>query len=311
MRIVFVGCGAVGGYFGGRLLQSGEDVSFVARKRQFEVLKQQGLTINSIAGDAKLSDIQVMQAPDGDFKADIIFVTVKTFQLSGALPAIKSLLAPHTRVIPLLNGVSAAKKLMDGGIAKKHILGGLAKIIAKVSEPGVISHTGATPHITLGLFKDSEPSEQNLLNALAQKLKNAGISTGISRNIELALWRKYLFVAAWGALACVAGVSIGPLRENPGTRAVLIKLIQEYRAIANSLGVEINQQIVDETLTFIDQLPGHSETSMQRDIASHSAGEFDALVTDALNLAREQGIDVPRLSFCHALLSLQISAFAE
>ncbi|WP_281558677.1 2-dehydropantoate 2-reductase [Thalassomonas sp. RHCl1] len=306
MRIVFVGCGAVGGYFGARLLQSGEDVTFIARNQQLTALKQQGLTIKSIAGDASLTDIQAMENPEAGFKADIIFVTVKTFQLAGALPAIKSMLAPHTRVIPLLNGVSAAKNLMEGGIAKQHILGGLAKIIAKVSEPGVINHTGATPHITLGLFNDSEASEQTLLNDLAQRLKKAGISTGLSRNIELALWRKYLFVAAWGALACVARAPVGALRENSGTRVVLIKLMQEYRAIANSLRVEINQQIIDETLAFIDQLPEQSETSMQRDIANQTSSEFDALVTDALNLAREQGLDVPRLSFCHAIIALHL-----
>ncbi|WDE03245.1 2-dehydropantoate 2-reductase [Thalassomonas viridans] len=307
MRIVFVGCGAVGGYFGARLLQSGEDVSFIARNRQLAALQSQGLTVKSIAGDAKLTDIQAMQTPKAGFKADIIFVTVKTFQLAEALPAIKSMLAPHTRVIPLLNGICAAKNLMEGGVPKQNILGGLAKIIAKVSEPGVVSHTGATPHITLGLFKDSEASEQALLDKLASILKKADISTGISRNIELALWRKYLFVAAWGALACVAKAPVGELRDNPGTRAVLIKLMQEYRSIANSLGVDINQAIVDETLAFIDQLPPESETSMQRDIASQTPSEFDALVTDALNLAREQGIDVPRLSFCHAVLALQLS----
>ena len=306
MRIVFVGCGAVGGYFGGRLQQSGEDVSFIARGEQLAALQQQGLAIKSIAGDVKLKDIKVMETPPADFKADIIFVTVKTFQLEGALPVIKSMLAPRTRVIPLLNGVSAAKYLTEGGIPGEHILGGLAKIIAKVSEPGVINHTGATPHITLGLFKNSEASEQTLLSELAQRLKKAGISTGISRSIELALWRKYLFVAAWGALGCVARAGVGELRENHGTRAVLIKLMQEYRAIANSLGVEINQAIVDETLAFIDQLPGESETSMQRDIGANQPSEFDALVTDALTLAREQGIDVPRLSFCHAVLSLQL-----
>ena len=325
MRIVVIGCGAVGGYFGGRLLQSGEDVTFIARNQQLALLQARGLTLESIAGDVHLKGLKVVEFPPAGFKADIIFVAVKTFQLAGTLLAIQSMLDSNTRVIPLLNGISAVKELINGGIPEQNIVGGLVKIIARVGPEGNICHTGATPHITLGQgnpgFEQTSASVKStsgnsaqvnegdkLLEQLALKLKTAGISVGISRHIDLMLWRKYLFVAAWGTLASVARVPVGELRNNSESRALLQELMAEYMAIANSQDVAITPAIIDETMAFVDQLPQDSETSMQRDIVNQLPSEFDALVTDALLLARENNLEVPCLSFCHTVLALQLTS---
>ena len=305
MRIVVIGAGAVGGYFGGRLLQSGDDVTFIARNRQLAHLQQQGLNIKSIDGDIKLPQVKVMAMLPKGVKADIIFVAVKTFQLSGTFDVIKAMLHSHTRVIPLLNGISAAGQLITAGIPPGNICGGLAKIIAKVNDKGTICHTGAKPHITLGLFDGAHEQEPSLIEALAIRLKTAGISVGISRDIELALWRKYLFVAAWGTLASVARVPVGTLRENPQSRALLVQLMNEYRMIANSQNVAITQQVIDETMVFIDKLPSNSETSMQRDIVNGCPSEVEALVSDAYILAQANKLQTPCLHYCHTILTVQ------
>ena len=183
MHFVILGCGAVGGYFGGRLAQHGENVTFIARGQQFESMKASGLTINSIEGDVKLAKVNVIDAlsltsDSLTIPADVIFICVKSYQLSAALVQVKPLISAKTRVIPLLNGVNAADVMQQQGIASANIIGGLAKIIAEKSADGVINHTGAKPHITLGCFAEQNAKviETEQLSAIAKRLKLAGIS---------------------------------------------------------------------------------------------------------------------------------------
>ena len=314
MNFVVIGGGAVGGYFGGRLAQHGEDVAFIARDNHLHALQKQGLIIESIIGDFHLNDIKATSYLSNETRVDVIIVAVKSFQLVGVIEQIKVLLSEHTKVIPLLNGVNTLERLVAFGIPEKHLLGGLAKIISRVKSPGIIQHTGATPHITLGLYQKNDNSsgaaiinDKATLDEILQRFKQSGISVGLTKNINLALWRKYLFVAAWGTLASLTRVPVGKLRKNKECRLLLLALLNEYRAIGQSLGVSISDDIVTETVTFIDSLPEHSETSMQRDIVNQQPSEFDTLTTYALNIAHNHKIDVPVLAYCHSCISVQLS----
>ncbi|ARD42968.1 2-dehydropantoate 2-reductase [Colwellia sp. PAMC 21821] len=321
MHFVIVGCGAVGGYFGGRLAQHGENVTFVARGEQFKTMQTTGLTINSIEGDVELNNVNVVNGESLTKNslatpADVIFLCVKSYQLPAALEQIKPLIVSHTRVIPLLNGVNAADIMQAQCIARENIIGGLAKIIAEKTATGVISHTGAKPHITLGAFiykstEDSstvKASEQGAalqaedterLSAIAKRLKLAGISVGVTSDIELALWRKYILVAAWGALASARQLNLGEIRSQSHIAFLLERIVNEYADIARKSGVNLGDKHIKETLSFLSRLPDSSETSMQRDLAAGSNSEFDVLVAYPMMLVKEFNLSAPVLTQCY------------
>jgi len=321
MHFVIVGCGAVGGYFGGRLAQHGENVTFIARGQQFENMKASGLTIESIEGDVHLDKVNTLDAisltsDSLATPADVIFICVKSYQLSTAMTQIKPLITEHTRVIPLLNGVNAAELMQAQGIAPENIIGGLAKIIAEKTADGVIKHTGAKPHITLGLFTASTSTElteeqvidkQATLDAtktaqlshIAKCFKLAGISIGVTSDIELALWRKYMLVAAWGALGAARKLNLGEIHAQSHIAFLLERIVNEYADVARKVGVNLSDKHIRETLSFLTRLPDSSETSMQRDLAAGGNSEFDVLVAYPMTLVAALNLSAPVLTQCY------------
>lgn len=324
MHFVVVGCGAVGGYFGGRLAQHGENVTFVARGKQLLAMQTSGLTIQSIDGDIHLDKVNIANAENLNIETvttpvDVIFLCVKSYQLPTAISQIKPLINQHTRVIPLLNGVNAADVMQANGIALENIFGGLAKIIAEKTADGVIHHTGGKPHITLGAFANKAPShetaklatsaktaETEQLSTIAKCLKLAGISVGVTSDIELALWRKFIFVAAWGALAAAKKLNLGEIRSQSHIEFLLERIINEYVDIAGKLGVNLSNKHIKETLTFLARLPESSETSMQRDISAGKTSEFDILVAYPMAQVSALKISAPVLTQCYQKLVASI-----
>jgi len=309
MHFVIVGSGAVGGYFGARLQAAGEKVTFIARGEHCEALQAHGLILESINGNVHLEKVKAVSNYQEVDNADVIFIAVKTFQIEQALKGIEHIIGEHTRVVPLLNGINSVELINQQGVENQHIYGGLAKIISRVKAPGIIAHTGAEPHITLGLIGEQkeEPKEQERLENITKCLTSAHISIGIATDINIALWRKFLFVGAWGALASLIRTPIGEIRTNPRTRPMLIDIVHEYAKIADAIGVKVTQKMVDETINFIDKLPPLSQTSMQRDIAHLTASEFEALVAYPYRKAKHYQVKTPVLNFCYACLDAQVS----
>lgn len=309
MHFVILGSGAVGGYFGARLVESGQQVTFIARNQHLKAMQTKGLKLKSIKGDLFLPNVNVTENVNDIKNVDVIFISVKTFQLTNSIELIKPIIGTNTRIIPLLNGVNAIEKLIAAEVDIKHLYGGLAKIISAVNSPGVISHTGAEPHITLGNLSEVNTSgeycENNSLEEIVRCLNNAGISARTTSNIQIALWRKFIFVAAWGALAAVIKKPIGLIRSHYEMRKLLINIIKEYALVACAQGVAITEGMITETINFIDSLPEHSETSMQRDITNQQPSEFNALVAYPYSLAKKHQLTVPTLLFCYTYLSTQ------
>lgn len=308
MHFVIIGSGAVGGYFGARLAQNNK-VTFVARGKHLAAIQKNGLVVESIAGNMHLSAVNAVESIENVKDVDVIILAVKSFQLKSAIAKIKPLLKSNTRIIPLLNGINTTQNLIEAGVDEQYIYGGLAKIISSVKNPGIISHTGAVPHITLGLLsKVFQQEEQCRLMVIVDVFKLAQISVGISKNISVALWRKFIFVAAWGALATVENMPVGELRTNKRTRSLLENIINEYALIANAEQVCITNDMVKETLEFINSLPSHSQTSMQRDITHHQKSEFKVLVEYPFLIAKSHEIPIPILEGCYQQLLQQIRA---
>jgi 2-dehydropantoate 2-reductase len=193
MRIAIFGTGAVGGYFGGRLAEAGENVIFIARGKHLQAMRDNGLRVDSIKGDFVVQPVSATDDPKQVGTVDVILVGVKAWQVPEAAQAIRPMVGPTTFVIPLQNGVEALSQLA-AIIGGEHVLGGLCGLISYVVEPGHICHAGADPFVKFG-ESDNRRSERS--EKLRQSFDRAiGVTAEIPSDIQAAIWQKFMFVTA-------------------------------------------------------------------------------------------------------------------
>lgn len=298
MRIAIIGAGAVGGYFGARLAEAGEDVAFVARGATLEALERDGLHLESPLGDLHLADVRATGDPASIGPVDAVIVGVKSWQVTEAARSIRPLLGDGTCVLPLQNGVEAPERLA-AVLGAGPVLGGVCKILCRAVAPGRIRHLGAEPWIALGEL-DGRRSER--VDRLRRALERARVKTEVPPDVSVALWEKFLFIVAVGGLGAVTRSPVGVLRSLPETRALLAEAMREVAAVAAARGVELGARAVDEALAFIDRLPAGAAASMQEDIVAGRPSELDDQNGAVARLGRDAGVDTPLNRFIHACL---------
>lgn len=309
MRITVFGSGAVGGYFGGRLAQAGEEVVFIARGAHLQALRSDGLRVDSPKGDFLVQPAQATDDPAQVGAVDAVLVGVKAWQVPQAAQAMRPLLGPDTCVVPLQNGVEAPAQLA-AALGERHVLGGLCSIISLVAGPGHIRHVGGEPYIAFGEM-DNRPSSraERLRQAFAQA---SGLTVEIPPDIHAALWKKFLFIAAFSGVGAVARAPAGILRSVPETRGLLQEAMQEVWAVARARGVALPEDLVEKTMAFVDGLPPEGTASMQRDIIEGRPSELAAQNGAVVRLGAEAGMATPVHSFIfRSLWPLELRARGE
>ena len=305
MRIIIIGAGAVGGYFGGRLAESGVDVAFLTRGRTMEVLSQTGLLLSSPTGTLHLRDIEASDDPNKLAPADAVIVAVKAWQVPGIAKYISPLLLPDGCVLPLQNGVDAPAQL-QAVLGDKPVLGGLCKILCQLESPGHIRHLGGKPFIALGEL-DDRTSER--VTRLRDALAGAGVVAKIPASIRAAMWEKFMFICAVSALGAATRMPIGVLVGSPETRGLLVSIMEEICAVARALDISLSPDLVGRTMAFLETLPASSTASMQRDIMEGRPSELEAQNGAVVRIGREVGVPTPvnELLF-HLLLPMERQA---
>lgn len=299
MRITIFGSGGVGGYFGGRLAQSGEEVIFIARGEHLQAIRKDGLKVDSILGDFVISPAKAIDSPAEVGTVDVVLVAVKAWQVTEAAEAMKPMVGPETVVLPLENGVDAPDQLA-ASLGAEHVLGGLCHISAFRAAPGHIKHVAIQPHIALGEI-DCHPSER--VEALRQVLARAqGLIVDVPPDIRVALWEKFLFIAAISGVGAVTRQPTGILRSVPETRAMLLRAMEEIEAVARARKVNLSPDIVQRTMAFIDNISPATIASMQRDILEGRPSELEAQNGAVVRLGREAGVPTPTHEFIYACL---------
>lgn len=289
MRIAVFGTGGVGGYFGGRLAQSGRDVTFIARGEHLRVIKAAGLKVDSVSGDflvfpAKATD-DVREAGE----VDLVIVGVKAWQVPEAARTMKPLVGPGTTVLPLQNGVDAVSQLV-AELGSDSIIGGLCRIVSFVIEPGHIRHEGFTPSIVIGEL-DNKRTER--ITRIEQVFKHAGLEVTVAADIQVALWTKFLFIASFSGIGAIANAPAGVIRRDPKWRGKMLSAMEEIYALAQARGINLPANSVDTVMAFVDALPEDATSSMQRDIAAGRPSELESQNGSVVRMARETGIEVP------------------
>jgi 2-dehydropantoate 2-reductase len=299
MRITVLGTGAVGAYFGGRLAEAGEHVSFLARGETLRIIRERGLRVTSPEGNFVIHPARASDNPAELGPADVVLLGVKTWQVPDAARAMGPLLGPDTFVVPLQNGVEAAAQLA-ATLGPARVLGGLCRIIAWVEAPGVVRHEGAEPYIGFGeLAGGLSPRARSLQEALS---RCQGVTAEALEDVEAELWRKFLFISSVSGLGAVTRAPIGVLRRRPETRELLERAMQEVLAVARARGVALPDDAVDETLRFTDSLPEEGTTSMQRDIIAGRPSELEAQNGAVVRLGAETGVATPVHDFVYRTL---------
>lgn len=308
MKIAIYGAGAIGGYFGIRMAQAGHEVHFICRGEQLTQAKKQGLSLQSIAGDACLQPAKVTDDLASVGACDCVFICVKSWQLGQIDKNFKHLLHNETLIVPLLNSINAREllidqcKLLDIQHDPARILVGLCRIIARIASPAVIEHLGVNPSIEMN-DADSHTSYASELQQALGDVKGCRIL--INPDIQAALWKKLLFVTPLGAIGALTRSNIGVIRNYEPTREILLTAIREFQQVALSQGVDIKESDIDKTMSAYDGLPEESTASMQRDLMAGKPSELYEQVGTIVALAQSRGLQLPILQFAFDVLSLQ------
>lgn len=294
MRIAVFGTGGVGGYFGGRLAEAGEDVIFIARGDHLRAIKEKGLKVDSRNGDFVIYPAAATDTVSDVGVVDLVLVGVKAWQVPEAARAMKPLVGANTTVLPLQNGVDAASQLVDT-LGPESVIGGLCRIVSFVVEPGHIRHAGAMPSVIIGEL-DNRQSQR--IATIEELFKRAGVEITIAKDIQVALWTKFLFIASFSGIGAIANAPAGILRTDPQWRTQMLQAMQEIYALAHARGINLPPDSVDKVMAFVDALQDDATSSMQRDIAAGKPSELDAQNGAVVRMAHEAGIEVPT----HALI---------
>jgi 2-dehydropantoate 2-reductase len=295
MHLVIFGAGGVGGYFGGRLAQAGERVTFLARGEHLQAMLAKGLRVDSIKGDFSIDPVTATDDPSAVRDVDAVLFCVKTWQIPNAAKAIIPIIDSHTLVLPLENGVEASSQLAEI-LGREHIMGGLCRLVSRIASPGHIQHSGIEPYIAFGeLDNRISPRAQELL----QVFQHAGLSAVISENISVAIWLKFLFISAVSGIGAITRTPFGGFRSLEGTRQMLIDTLQECYSVALAQGVKLPADSPANTLAYIDSLPPEITASMQRDIIEGRPSELESQNGAIVRMGQLYHVPTPVNSFIY------------
>lgn len=301
MRIAVYGSGGVGGYFGGRLAESGEAVVFIARGAHLAAIQADGLRITSPQGDFAVHPATAVADPAEAGPADLILVGVKAWQVPAAAEALRPMVRPDTVLLPLQNGIEAPGQLA-AVLGSDHVLGGLCRIIASIAGPGRIHHTGGEPYVAVGALDPGPRHRERAAEVAGLFARARGVRAEAVPDIRTGMWNKFMFIAALSGVGALTGSTVGELRSRADHRELLVEALREVHRLALAEGVRLPEGSVAEALALVDALPAEGTTSMQRDLAAGRPSELEAQSGAVVRMAERIGLAVPvHRRICDAL----------
>lgn len=297
MKIAVIGAGGVGGYFGGKLAQAGNDVTFVARGEHGAALSNKGLMVKSINGDFHLPKVQVVDQITKLQEPDLLLLAVKSWQIKEIREQLKQILHQGTMIIPLQNGVMAVEELSEV-IDKSQVISGLCRIISQVTAPGAINHFGAQPAIVIG---EADNSHSERIKSIASLFTQAKVDLKIPDDMESELWKKFIMICLSG-LQAVTRTTLGEMRKVPDSKDLMRDLLTEVYGLSQHLDIKIDSGYVEKTLTFLDTLPDKTTFSLARDIWDNRPSEMEYQNGTVVKLGERHGFKTPINQFIYSCL---------
>jgi 2-dehydropantoate 2-reductase len=303
MRILVVGAGAVGGYFGARLAQAGRDVTFLVRASRAQQLRRDGLRIVSPHGDATISP-QLVAADEIAAPYDIVLLGVKGYSLDAAMDDFAPAVGPKTMILPVQNGMRHIE-VLEKRFGAEPVIGGICLVVTELDDAGTIVQMNDMQHLEYG---ERNGSVTQRIRDLDATLQGAGFEAQLSADITQAMWEKWVTLASLGGVTCLMRGSIGEVVAAPGGAKFSLGMLAECAAIAAACG----HQPSDALLTRVSEImstPGSPLTaSMYRDLRKGAPVEADTIVGDLLEHGRARGVQTPLLEAAYLNLCVYESA---
>lgn len=296
MRILVLGAGAVGGYFGGRLAEAGADVTFLVRPGRARQLAERGLVVRSRFGDIE-RPVPTVGRDDIPGPFDLVILTCKAYDLADAMEAVAPAVGPESAVLPLLNGL-AHMEALDARFGAERVLGGICHIAATMTAEGEIRHLNPLQVLTLGP-RAGGPSP--LCAAVADLLKDTPVKVVVSDAILLNMWEKFVLLASMAAMTCLMRGAVGDIVAAEEGEAVTLETLDECVRVATAAGYAPRDKVLEQTRALQTERGSTFAASMLRDIEKGGPIEGDHIVGDMLGRARALGVATPnlRLAYCH------------
>jgi 2-dehydropantoate 2-reductase len=299
MKIVVMGSGGVGGYFGARLAAAGNDVTFVARGAHLDAMRRGGLRLDSDLGSLQLSPAKAVADAREIPSADAVLFAVKLRDTESAAQSLKGLTDAGATVFTFQNGVESGTRI-GRIVGPGKVVEGAARISAHIAEPGVIKQIGTFAALEFG-EPDGHASAR--VAAFHEACAAAGFSAKISDGIARTLWVKFALLAPMSGMTALARGPIGPLRANAKTHALLVAAVEEVVAVGMALKTGLVSEDAARTMKHIEGLPAHMTASMCHDILAGKPIEVEGLSGAVARLAKEHGVPAPTHAFIDAALA--------
>jgi 2-dehydropantoate 2-reductase len=291
MRILIVGAGAIGGYFGGRMLQAGRDVTFLVRPRRAAELAAAGLVIKSPNGDVTLKDPPVVQADTINDRFDAVFLSCKAYDLDDAVKSFAPAIGEKTAIIPLLNGMRHLD-VLDKSCGASHVIGGLCLTAVTLNEKREVVQLG--PLQSLG-FGERDGKTSDRVRAIADAVRGCNFDGAASETVLQDMWEKWVFLAANAASTSLMRAPIGMILAAPGGRDFLLGVLDECRAVAAAEGYPPRAPALERATGMLTAQGSPLTASMFRDIKAGQPIEADHVTGDLIARADAAKLPVPRL----------------
>lgn len=298
MRILIVGAGATGGYFGGRLLQAGQDVTFLVRERRAALLAQHGLRIRSAMGDADIAAPPTVTAATLREPFDLVLLSCKAWDLQQAIEDIMPAMGEHGMVLPVLNGMRQLD-LLDARFGASRVLGGQCAIAATLDDDGTVHHLNRMHHLGFG-ERDGGDSER--VRRIAQAMAGANFDSRASSHAVQDMWDKWVFLASLAGITCLMRAPVGDIVAAPGGREATLALLDDCRRIAAACGHGPSPTVVERARSMLTEAGSMFSASMLRDLEHGGRVEADHVIGDLLARGEAHGVEAPVLRLAHAHL---------
>ena len=301
MKIMVMGSGGLGGYFGGLLAKSGQEVGFVARGEHLWALRERGLRVQSVHGDFELREVRAAESPAELGPAELVLFCVKTFDTESAARQLRGALAPDAAVLTLQNGLGNAEKI-DEILGVGTAMPGAAHIESATGEPGLIVQSSPRRRITFG---ESDGRRSERAERILAALEAAEIEAILSEDVRRVIWEKFIFITAMAGLTSLTRRTLGEVLGFEPTRALFRGALEEGAALATAEGVGLPESVVQGVEQTAATMAPAMRSSMQKDLERGRKMEIEALNGIIVHLGRQYGIPTPVNSVIYAVLALE------
>jgi len=299
MRILAVGAGAIGGYFGGRLLQAGRDVTFLVRPRRAAELARDGLVIKSPNGEVTLQNPPTVQADKLSEKFDVVLLSCKAFDLDDAINSFAPAVGPQTAIIPLLNGMRHLD-VLDNRFGKDCVLGGQCIIAATLDEHRHVVQLA--PLLQSLTFGERNRATSDRVRAIAENFASANIGSQASENIMQDMWEKWVQLTTLASSTSLMRAAIGHILAAPGGRDFILGVRDECGAVAKAAGYAPSEAFLTRINSMLTAEGSPLTASMFRDIKTGAPVEADHIVGDMIARGDAAKVPVPKLRIAYTHL---------